>query len=85
MPTLINISQTIDPPKCKYKIADDSKLETSVKHVRVGDKVEHVWSCESALKFDNEQKLSEQFGILIHNCFVDDGRGRKEKIVDDRG
>ncbi|KAK6036579.1 hypothetical protein COOONC_25916 [Cooperia oncophora] len=29
--------------------------------------------------------ISEEFGILVHSCVVEDGQGQKELIVDEKG
>lgn len=95
MPSFINLTQIIDPPKCHYKIIDgrDFSSQLSVKNVRVGDRVEHIWLCETATLKDSfgksnkegSNEIAQIYGLLIHSCFMDDGRGRKELILDDNG
>jgi hypothetical protein len=58
--------------------------------VRVGDTVEHEWSCHgvgqaAAQQEQQEQRMAGLFGLLVHDCFVDDGKSRRAQVVDSRG
>ncbi|CAJ0956737.1 unnamed protein product, partial [Mesorhabditis belari] len=69
-------------PGCSYTIHKSSIQEidagnpagSSIQFARVGDKVLHQWHC-------NDQ----MFGILINNCYVTDGFGKKAEVIDNNG
>uniref|UniRef100_A0A914C4N8 ZP domain-containing protein n=1 Tax=Acrobeloides nanus TaxID=290746 RepID=A0A914C4N8_9BILA len=71
----------IDPPKCTYGIYD---LHTGhpVTNVMVGDQVKHEWKCDSAYGNPN---VHATYGMLVHNCFIEDGKGEKHMVIDERG
>jgi hypothetical protein len=71
----------IDPPKCTYGIYD---IHTGhpVTNVMVGDQVKHEWKCDSAYGNPN---VHATYGMLVHNCFVEDGKGEKHMVIDERG
>uniref|UniRef100_A0A914S5P8 ZP domain-containing protein n=1 Tax=Parascaris equorum TaxID=6256 RepID=A0A914S5P8_PAREQ len=45
-----------------------------IQFARVGDKVLHQWHCDD-----------QMFGILINNCYVTDGFGKRADVVDSKG
>ncbi|CAJ0945732.1 unnamed protein product, partial [Mesorhabditis belari] len=63
-----------ETPTCSYTIRKDSKDGPEAHYASVGERVFHVWSCESATA-----------GILIQNCYVEDGQGNRILIIDQNG
>lgn len=69
-------------PGCSYSIHSSTIDELDagrpagapIQFARVGDKVLHQWHC-------NDQ----MYGILINNCYVTDGFGKKADVIDDKG
>ncbi|CAB3408260.1 unnamed protein product [Caenorhabditis bovis] len=69
-------------PGCSYTIHSSSIDEidagkpagSTVQFARVGDKVLHQWHCNDHM-----------FGVLINNCYVTDGFGKKSDVIDERG
>ncbi|KAK5980081.1 ZP domain-containing protein [Trichostrongylus colubriformis] len=61
-------------PTCSYTIRRDSLDGEILAYAKVGDQVVHRWHCDT-----------EEFGILVHSCVVEDGQGQKELIVDEQG
>ncbi|CAJ0586725.1 unnamed protein product, partial [Mesorhabditis spiculigera] len=63
-----------ETPKCSYRIRKNDKDGPEVHYASVGERVFHVWSCESA-----------NAGILVQNCYVEDGQGNRILIIDQNG
>uniref|UniRef100_A0A9J2P679 ZP domain-containing protein n=1 Tax=Ascaris lumbricoides TaxID=6252 RepID=A0A9J2P679_ASCLU len=69
-------------PGCVYSIHASSidDLDSGkpagipIQFARVGDKVLHQWHCDD-----------QMFGILINNCYVTDGFGKRADVVDSKG
>ncbi|XGW35526.1 hypothetical protein V3C99_019057 [Haemonchus contortus] len=61
-------------PVCSYTIRRDSLDGEILTYAKVGDQVVHRWNCDT-----------DEFGILVHSCVVEDGQGQKELIVDEQG
>ncbi|CAI5437471.1 unnamed protein product [Caenorhabditis angaria] len=69
-------------PGCSYSIHSSSidDLDAGrpagqpIQFARVGDRVVHQWHC-------NDQ----MYGVLINNCYVTDGFGKKADVIDDKG
>ncbi|KJH51616.1 zona pellucida-like domain protein [Dictyocaulus viviparus] len=69
-------------PGCSYSIHRSSIQDLDegkpagppIQFARVGDRVLHQWHC-------NDQ----MFGVLINNCYVTDGFGKKADVIDDKG
>ncbi|ETN80600.1 hypothetical protein NECAME_02347 [Necator americanus] len=61
-------------PSCSYTIRKDSLDGPILSYARVGEQVVHRWNCDS-----------EQFGILVHSCIVEDGQGERQTIIDENG
>ncbi|KHN87557.1 Cuticlin-1 [Toxocara canis] len=69
-------------PGCSYSIHSSSIDELDagkpagppIQFARVGDRVLHQWHCDD-----------EMFGILINNCYVTDGFGKRADVVDSKG
>uniref|UniRef100_A0A914QNK6 ZP domain-containing protein n=1 Tax=Panagrolaimus davidi TaxID=227884 RepID=A0A914QNK6_9BILA len=79
-PPETDLQGTIEPPKCQYSI--QSTNGKAISHVLVGETVEHIWKCYSANGYKDVHKV---FGLLVHNCFIEDGQGKREKIIDEQG
>ncbi|EGT33361.1 hypothetical protein CAEBREN_30075 [Caenorhabditis brenneri] len=69
-------------PGCSYSIHSSTiddldagrPAGQAIQFARVGDKVLHQWHC-------NDQ----MYGVLINNCYVTDGFGKKYDVIDDKG
>uniref|UniRef100_A0A1I7UL26 ZP domain-containing protein n=1 Tax=Caenorhabditis tropicalis TaxID=1561998 RepID=A0A1I7UL26_9PELO len=69
-------------PGCTYSIHSSTIDELDagrpagqpIQFARVGDRVLHQWHC-------NDQ----MYGVLINNCYVTDGFGKKSDVIDDKG
>ncbi|PIO65887.1 hypothetical protein TELCIR_12418, partial [Teladorsagia circumcincta] len=69
-------------PGCTYSIHKSSIEELDegrpagppIQFARVGDRVLHQWHCNDKM-----------FGVLINNCYVTDGFGKKADVIDDKG
>ncbi|EJW87123.1 hypothetical protein WUBG_01968 [Wuchereria bancrofti] len=61
-------------PNCIYTIRRDEIDGPILKYARVGDQIVHRWEC-----------LSDVYGLLVHNCYVEDGQGEKQVIIDENG
>ncbi|KAL3078967.1 hypothetical protein niasHS_014749 [Heterodera schachtii] len=89
-PPVIQISNQMESPQCEYRIHGQSD-GAQVRNVRVGDIVEHQWICngreanDERRNSDNGERMAQMFGLLVHDCFVDDGKSRREKVVDSKG
>lgn len=77
MCTLECISETASMPTCEYTIRRGSPDGPQIRFAKVGDKVYHRWECTS--------DMPQMFGILINNCYVDDGAGQRVQVLDDKG
>ncbi|GMR36651.1 hypothetical protein PMAYCL1PPCAC_06846, partial [Pristionchus mayeri] len=75
MPQSENITRTVLPTSCEYKIRDSNGREGT--NVRVGEEITHEWSCTSP--------YPEVYSLLVHSCTVSDGRGDRMEIIDERG
>ena len=47
------------------------------RYAQVGDKVFHRWECTT--------EAQGAFGMLVHDCYVDDGQGQRVQIINERG
>uniref|UniRef100_A0A915Q407 ZP domain-containing protein n=1 Tax=Setaria digitata TaxID=48799 RepID=A0A915Q407_9BILA len=61
-------------PNCIYTIRRDEIDGPILKYAKVGDQIVHRWEC-----------LSDAYGLLVHNCYVEDGQGEKQIIIDEQG
>ncbi|EYC40386.1 hypothetical protein Y032_0615g690 [Ancylostoma ceylanicum] len=69
-------------PGCSYSIhrssiedLDEGKAAgPPIQFARVGDRVLHQWHCNDKM-----------FGVLINNCYVTDGFGKKADVINDKG
>uniref|UniRef100_A0A914UV67 ZP domain-containing protein n=1 Tax=Plectus sambesii TaxID=2011161 RepID=A0A914UV67_9BILA len=74
MLTTTQLEHTFPMPSCTYTIRKDEIDGEILRYARVGEQVVHRWECQS-----------EVYGILVHSCFVEDGQGEKQLIVDKSG
>uniref|UniRef100_A0A183BYZ8 ZP domain-containing protein n=1 Tax=Globodera pallida TaxID=36090 RepID=A0A183BYZ8_GLOPA len=72
--TPANIQNDMPIPQCHYSIRKDELNGEILKFARVGDLIVHRWECES-----------DQFGMLVHSCFVEDVQGERVPVIDERG
>ncbi|EYC06368.1 hypothetical protein Y032_0076g1025 [Ancylostoma ceylanicum] len=61
-------------PKCTYTIRKGSESGPEVRYATVGESVYHVWNCPG-----------ENTGILVQNCYVEDGQGNRILVIDQNG
>ncbi|VDO35580.1 unnamed protein product [Onchocerca flexuosa] len=61
-------------PNCIYTIRKDEIDGPILKYARVGDQIVHRWEC-----------LSDVYGLLVYNCYVEDGQGEKQIVIDENG
>ncbi|GMR39638.1 hypothetical protein PMAYCL1PPCAC_09833, partial [Pristionchus mayeri] len=61
-------------PKCAYSIRKGSPTGPPAHYAVIGDAVYHVWQCDG-----------NNHGILVQNCYVEDGQGNRILIIDQDG
>uniref|UniRef100_A0A8R1XSY3 ZP domain-containing protein n=1 Tax=Onchocerca volvulus TaxID=6282 RepID=A0A8R1XSY3_ONCVO len=61
-------------PNCIYTIRKDEIDGPILKYARVGDQIVHRWECSS-----------DVYGLLVYNCYVEDGQGQKQIVIDENG
>ncbi|KAF8363561.1 cutl-5 [Pristionchus pacificus] len=61
-------------PKCVYSIRKGSPTGPPAHYAVIGDAVYHVWQCDG-----------NNHGILVQNCYVEDGQGNRILIIDQDG
>uniref|UniRef100_A0A5S6Q7B4 ZP domain-containing protein n=1 Tax=Trichuris muris TaxID=70415 RepID=A0A5S6Q7B4_TRIMR len=69
------IDQQTPLPQCTYSLRMERPDGEPVRYARIGDRVWHVWECDSA----------DTYGMLVHSCSVRDGKGNQIEIIDDKG
>ncbi|CAI5456146.1 unnamed protein product [Caenorhabditis angaria] len=69
-----SVQSDLPMPSCSYTIRRDQLDGPILKYAKVGDQVVHRWQCDS-----------EEYGLLVHSCYVEDGQGDKQMIIDERG
>ncbi|KAF8382317.1 cutl-4 [Pristionchus pacificus] len=62
-------------PSCKYEVLHGGPTGSALKYGKIGDVVYHKWTCTQ----------SEGMCMTVHSCVVDDGRGRGQQLIDERG
>lgn len=70
-------TEQVPMPVCKYEILDGSPTGPPVFYAVIGQMVYHKWTCET----DTEN----QFCMVVHSCFVDDGNGDRVQLIDEQG
>ncbi|PAV79854.1 hypothetical protein WR25_01965 isoform B [Diploscapter pachys] len=68
------VQSDLPMPTCSYTIRSDQLDGSVLKYARVGDQVVHRWECNS-----------DEYGLLVHSCYVEDGQGEKQMIIDENG
>jgi len=62
---------TAKMPNCQYTIHSQSPTGPLVRYAKVGELIYHVWECDD-----------ENQGILVHSCWVNDGKGQRFDLLD---
>jgi hypothetical protein len=62
---------TAKMPNCLYTIHSQSPTGPLARYAKVGDLIYHVWECDD-----------ENQGILVHSCWVNDGKGQRFDLLD---
>uniref|UniRef100_A0A915NRB7 ZP domain-containing protein n=1 Tax=Meloidogyne floridensis TaxID=298350 RepID=A0A915NRB7_9BILA len=83
-PPVISLNNHMQPPQCSYKIHGQKTTE-QVQNVQVGEPLEHEWVCQRNGVDREQQQLNDLYGLLVHDCFVDDGKDRRALVLDGRG
>lgn len=84
MPQTVELSSEMQSPRCQYRIK--AKNGADLTNVRVGEEALHEWTCAPVqANQDDANIMKEMFGILVHSCFVDDGQGKRQLVVDSHG
>ncbi|CAD5228926.1 unnamed protein product [Bursaphelenchus okinawaensis] len=65
------LMNTVPSPECEYSIRSGSPDGPPMSLGHVGDRIFHVWSCNSP-----------NHNFLVHSCTVDDGRGLRFDLLD---
>ncbi|GMS80719.1 hypothetical protein PENTCL1PPCAC_2894, partial [Pristionchus entomophagus] len=66
-------------PVCKYEVLVGGPSGSPLKYAKIGDTVYHKWTC-SHFGWDNSEMC-----MTVHSCVVDDGRGKGQQLIDERG
>ncbi|VDM27238.1 unnamed protein product [Toxocara canis] len=61
-------------PNCEYSVRAGSVDGPRVRFSRIGDQLVHRWECDNP-----------NYGMLVKNCFVNDGGGTSVRVLDGRG
>ncbi|VDM22175.1 unnamed protein product [Wuchereria bancrofti] len=61
-------------PQCSYTLHRDSPNGPVLRYGRVGDIVFHVWDCPS-----------DVYAMLIHSCYILDGKGGEHQVINENG
>ncbi|CEF62430.1 Zona pellucida domain-containing protein [Strongyloides ratti] len=69
-----SIAHDMPLPTCTYTIRKDLLDGPILKYAKVGDQVVHRWECDS-----------DMYGMLVHSCYVEDGQGEKQMVIDNKG
>ncbi|CAJ0585613.1 unnamed protein product, partial [Mesorhabditis spiculigera] len=67
----------VPPPQCRYRLKTADGVEIRNTNVQVGDVVRHEWSCDTP--------LTDMFGLHVHSCYVEDGKGDRQLLIDEKG
>ncbi|TKR93865.1 hypothetical protein L596_008242 [Steinernema carpocapsae] len=65
---------TMIRPHCEYSIRAGTVDGPRVKFTNIGDQLVHRWECDNP-----------NYGMLVKNCFVNDGGGATVRVLDERG
>ncbi|KAK0425577.1 hypothetical protein QR680_009269 [Steinernema hermaphroditum] len=65
---------TMVRPHCEYSIRAGAVDGPRVKFTNIGEQLVHRWECDNP-----------HYGMLVKNCFVNDGGGSTVRVLDERG
>ncbi|KAI6177876.1 Zona pellucida domain-containing protein [Aphelenchoides bicaudatus] len=71
------LEQQFPLPRCNYNLRRGGLSGPALRYANVGDPITHVWECDPSAGW--------VYGVLIHSCYVDDGRGNRFELVNGRG
>ncbi|KAI6189092.1 ZP domain-containing protein [Aphelenchoides besseyi] len=63
-------------PRCTYNLRQGNS-GPNLRFANIGEPVTHVWECDPPAGW--------VYGVLIHSCYVDDGRGNRFELINGRG
>ncbi|VDN60508.1 unnamed protein product [Dracunculus medinensis] len=64
-------------PICRYEVLDGSPSGPPIFYATIGQMVYHKWTCEA--------EIENQFCMIVHSCYVDDGNGDRVQLIDRNG
>ncbi|CEF68089.1 Zona pellucida domain and von Willebrand factor, type A domain-containing protein [Strongyloides ratti] len=73
-----DIKKSSQLPICTYNLHKDTPNGEIIHVANIGEKVWHVWECKG-------NQDNNMYGMLVHNCYVDNGRGDVVQIIDNDG
>uniref|UniRef100_A0A914PMN4 ZP domain-containing protein n=1 Tax=Panagrolaimus davidi TaxID=227884 RepID=A0A914PMN4_9BILA len=74
LPTESLEQATIMKPICQYSLRTETADGPVVRLAKVGDPIVHRFECDNP-----------NYGMLVKNCYVDDGAGNNKQVLDERG
>uniref|UniRef100_A0A5S6Q9Y3 ZP domain-containing protein n=1 Tax=Trichuris muris TaxID=70415 RepID=A0A5S6Q9Y3_TRIMR len=77
MPSTTEVRAQAPMPTCEYTIRRGTPDGPLVRFAKISETVYHRWKCNS--------EFSSLFGMLVHSCFVDDGRDQRVMVIDEKG
>uniref|UniRef100_A0A915K7X8 ZP domain-containing protein n=1 Tax=Romanomermis culicivorax TaxID=13658 RepID=A0A915K7X8_ROMCU len=77
---------TMIMPNCEYSIRSDTLNGPRIRYINIGDRLVHRWECDNRKLLKNfSGKSYTNYGMLVKNCFVNDGLGFSVRVLDGRG
>jgi len=73
------VTHNVPMPICLYTLHEGSPDGPLIKYAQIGQSIVHRWECIQ------HSATHDIFGMLVHNCFVDDGGGNRVQILDSKG
>ncbi|VDM44907.1 unnamed protein product [Toxocara canis] len=70
-------TEQVPMPVCRYEVLDGSPTGPPIFYAVIGQMVYHKWSCEASTE--------NQFCMIVHSCYVDDGNGDRVQLIDEKG
>ncbi|VDD90215.1 unnamed protein product, partial [Enterobius vermicularis] len=70
-------TENVPMPICRYEVLDGSPEGPPIFYAVIGQMVYHKWSCEAVTE--------NQFCMVVHTCYVDDGNGDRVQLIDENG
>uniref|UniRef100_A0A914ZEV3 ZP domain-containing protein n=1 Tax=Parascaris univalens TaxID=6257 RepID=A0A914ZEV3_PARUN len=70
-------TEQVPMPVCRYEVLDGSPTGPPIFYAVIGQMVYHKWSCETSTE--------NQFCMIVHSCYVDDGNGDRVQLIDEKG